>query len=84
MFDDVSRLRAVVDHNTKEVEDYTTQYEDQCKLVEALGIDKNLPENKTVLDILTLRMSHLDKALDRETASIANLTNFRVAKEAAI
>jgi hypothetical protein len=27
VFDDVSRLRAVVDRSTKEVEDYTSEYE---------------------------------------------------------
>jgi hypothetical protein len=84
VFDDVSRLRAVVDRNTKEVEDYTTQCEDPCKLLEVLGTDRNKPENKSVLDILTLRMSRLDKALDRETAIIANLTKIRVAEEAVV
>ncbi len=54
VLDDVSRLRAVVDRNTKEVKDYTTQYEDQYKLVEALGTDRNKPKNKSVHDILTL------------------------------
>ena len=63
---DVSRLRTVVDRSTKEVKDYTSKYEDQYKLVEALGIDRNKPENKSVLDILTLRESRLDASLGRE------------------
>jgi hypothetical protein len=83
VFDDVSRLCAVVDRITKDVEDYTSQYENQYKLVEALGIERNKPENKNALDILALRLSRLDKALDRETKAIANLTNCRVAQEAA-
>ncbi len=70
VFDDVSRLSAVVDRITKDVEDYSSQYEDQYKLVEALGNDKNKPENKNVLDILALRLSRLDKAQDREIKAI--------------
>ncbi len=84
VFDDVSRLCAVVDRITKDVQDYTSQYEDQYKLVEALGIERNKPENKNAVDILALRLSRLDKALDRETKAIANLTKCRVAQEAAI
>ena len=53
-------------------------------MVEALGNDRNKPENKNVLDILALRLSRLDKAQDREIKAIANLTNCRVAQEAAI
>jgi hypothetical protein len=83
VFDDVSRLCAVVDRITKDVEDYTSQYENQYKLVEALGTERNKPENKNALDILVLRLSRLDKAQDREIKAIANLTNCRVAQEAA-
>ena len=46
VLEDVSRLRAVVDRSTKEVKDYTTQYEDQYKLVKALGTDRNKPETR--------------------------------------
>ena len=53
--DDGSRLRAVVDRTAMKVKDYTSQFEDQYHLVEALGIAMNLPENKSVLDILALR-----------------------------
>ena len=81
VFDDISRLSAVVDRITKDVEDYSSQYEDQYKVVEALGNDRNKPENKNVLDILALRLSRLDKAQDREIKAIANLTNCRVAQE---
>ncbi len=84
VFDDVSRLRAVVDRNTKVVEDYNSQYEEQYNLVEALGTYKNKPENKSVFIILTLSESRLDRALAREMASIANLTNFRVAEKVVI
>ncbi len=40
---DVSRLRAVVDRSTTEVKDYTLQYENHYKLVEALGTNRNKP-----------------------------------------
>ena len=67
--EDVSRLRAVLlDRNTKEVKDYTSQYSDPYKLVEALGTHRNTPENKSVLDILTLRdESRLDASLVRDS-----------------
>jgi hypothetical protein len=81
---DVSRVRAVVDRNTKEVKDYTSQYEDQYKLVEALDTDRNKPENKSVLDILTLRDSRLNATLIRESAAIAILANFHVTDKAVI
>ncbi len=63
--DDGSRLRAVVDRTAKKVKDYTPQFEDQYKLVEALGTTMNLPENKSALDILALRERRLDAALDK-------------------
>ena len=63
--EDGARLRAVVDRTAKEVKNYTSQYEDQEKLVEALGAALNAPENKTVLDILALRERRLDTAIGR-------------------
>ncbi len=62
VLDDGSRLRAVVDRSTQEVKDYTLPYEDQYHLVEALGVSKNKPENKNVLDILTPREGCRDAA----------------------
>jgi hypothetical protein len=53
--DDGSRLRAVVDRTTEEVKDYTSQFKDQRKHVEALGTALNAPEKKDVLDNLALR-----------------------------
>jgi hypothetical protein len=74
----------VVDRTAKELKDYTSQYEDQCKLVEALGTAMNAPENKSVLDILTLRECRLDAALGRENTTTANLTNFCVAERSVV
>ena len=48
-------LRAVVVRTTQEVKDYTTQYEDHCKLDDAIGTALNTPENKSVVDILATR-----------------------------
>ncbi len=79
VLEDVSRLRAVVDHSMKEVKDYTTQYEDQYKRVEALGTDRNKPENKSVLDILTPREGRLDATRVRESVAIAFLADFHAA-----
>ena len=41
----ISLLRAVLGRTSQEVMDYTVQYEDQVKLVEALGTAMNAPEN---------------------------------------
>ena len=84
VLEDVSRLRAVVDHSTKEVKDYTTQYEDQYKLVEVLGTDRSKSENKSVLDILTLREGRLDASLVKEADAIAILANFYTGNKAPI
>jgi hypothetical protein len=82
--EDGSRLRAMVDRIAKEVNYYTSQYEDQCQLVEALGTTLNAPENKSVLDILTLRERRLDAALGRENTTIANLIIFCVAERSVL
>jgi hypothetical protein len=81
---DGSRLRAVVDRTAVEVKDYTSQFEDQYKLVQALGTDVNLPENKSVLDILALKERRLDAALARESTTSANLTTFCVAESSVL
>ena len=78
--EDGSRLRALVDRTAKAFKDYTSQYEDPYKLVEALGTKMNAPENKSVLDILALRERRLDATLIREDTSVANLTTFCVAE----
>ena len=70
--DDGSRLRAVVDRTAQEVKDYTSQFEDQYKLVEAIVTAMNLPENKSVLDILAIKERRLDAALVRENKAVAN------------
>jgi hypothetical protein len=49
---DAKRLRAVVDRIVIEVKDYTAQYKEQRKIVEALGTAQRAPENKGALDIL--------------------------------
>ncbi len=82
--EDGSRVRAVVDRTTQEVKVHTSQYEDRCKLVEALGTAMNAPENKSVLDILASSKRRLDAALVMETIAIANLTNFCVAEKSAL
>ena len=84
LIDDGSRLRAVVDRTAKEVKDYTSQFEDQYKLVEALGTAVNLPENKGVLDILAVKERRLDAALARENTAAANLTAFCVAESSVL
>ena len=71
--------RAVLIRITQEVKDYTTQYEDQSKLVNALGTTMNAPENKSVLDILAMRERRLDVALVRESNANSTLANFCVA-----
>ena len=40
----------------------------------------NLPENKSVLDILALKERRLDAALGRKNTAVANLTAFCVAE----
>ncbi len=84
MLTDVSRLRAVVDRSTKEVEDYTKEFEDQYTAVEALGDARDEPEFPSVINIMKMRESRLDAALARESATIANMTNYRVAEQALI
>ena len=78
VLDDDSRLRAVVDRSTEEVKDYTLQYEDQYNLMEALSVNMNKPENKNVLDILTLREGHLDASRIRETSALDALSVFPI------
>ena len=73
-------LRAVVMRTAQEVKDYTTQYEDQRKLVDAIDTAMKAPENKSVLDILAVRERRLDVALVRELNAIANFTNFCIAE----
>jgi hypothetical protein len=84
LIDDGSRLRAVVDRTAQDVKDYTSQVEDQYKLVEALGTAMNLLENKSVLDILAIKERRLDAALVRENTSVANLTAFCVAESSVL
>ena len=52
--------------------------------MEALGINKNKPENKNALDILTLRESRLDAARVREAAAMVLLADFLAAEKAAV
>ena len=40
---DISLLRAVLGRTSQEVKDYTVHYEDQVKLVDALGTAMNAP-----------------------------------------
>ena len=63
-------LRAVLIRATQEVKEYMTQYEDQYKLVNALGTAMNASENKSVLDILAMRECRLDVALVSESNAI--------------
>jgi hypothetical protein len=79
-----SRMRVEVDRNAKEVKDCTSQYEDRCTLVEALYSAMKAPENKSVLDILSLSEHRLDAALGRENTAIANLANFCVAERSVL
>jgi hypothetical protein len=82
--DDGYRLRAVADRSTQEVKDYTLQYEDRYNLVEALGVNKNKPENMNVLDILTLREGRLEAARIWEAAALVALSIFLAAEKAAL
>jgi hypothetical protein len=77
-------LRAVFIRTAQEVKDYTTKYEDQCKLIDALGIALNAPENKSVLDILAMRDRRLEAALVTEANAIAVLTNFCLAENSVL
>ena len=75
----------MVDRVDKEVKDYISQYEDQYKIVEALGTAMNAPENKSILDILALlRERRLDAALGRENRVVTNLHTFCVAKRSVL
>ncbi len=76
-------MRALLDRATQEVKDYTVQYEDQVKLVNALGSDMNAPENKVVLDVLAMRERRMDAALVKEANAIDNFTMFCVAEKSA-
>ena len=68
--EDISLLRAVLGRTSQEVKDYTVQYEDQVKLVEALGTAVNAPENRATLDVLAMKERRLDAALIREANAI--------------
>ena len=82
--EDGSLLRAVVSRTTKDVKDSTTMCEDQCELVDALGIALNDPENKSVLDIHAMRERRLEAVLVREMNAIASHTNFCVAEKSVL
>jgi hypothetical protein len=74
----------VVVRTAKEVKDYTSQYEDRRKLVEALGAALNAPENKSVLDILALMERRLDTPIVTEETTVANLATFCVAEKSVL
>jgi hypothetical protein len=82
--EDCVLLRAVLIRATQEVKEYMTQYEDQYKLVNALGTAMNASENKSVLDILAMRECRLDVALVRESNAISTLANFCLAEKGAL
>jgi hypothetical protein len=82
--EDGSRLRAVVDRTMQGFKDYTSQYEDQCNLVEALGTAVHAPGNKNVIGILAQRKRRLNAALVKKTTAIVNLANFSVAETSAL
>jgi hypothetical protein len=77
-------IRAVVIRTVHEVKDSTTQYEDHCKLVNALGTALNAPENKSVFSILAMMERRLDAALVSGTNAIASFTNFCVAEKSVL
>jgi hypothetical protein len=52
--------------------------------VEALGTDRNKSENKSVLDILTLREGRLDAARVRESVAIAFIADFHAADKVVV
>ncbi len=81
---DVSRLRAAVDRTTKEVENFTKEFEYQYMEVEALGDARDEPEFASVINIMKPRESRLDATLAMESPTIANLTNSRVAEQVVI
>ena len=53
--EDISLLRAVLGRTSREVKDYTVQYEDQAKVVEALGAAAGTPEYAAAIDVLAMR-----------------------------
>ena len=73
--DDISLLRAILGRTSQEVKDYTIQYEDHVKLVEALGTAMNAPENRDTLDVLAMKERRLESAFIREANAIEKLTN---------
>jgi hypothetical protein len=81
--EDISLLRAILDRTSQEVKDYTVHYEDQVKLVEALGTAINAPENKVALDVLAMKGRRLEAVLVREANAIEKLTIFCVADKGA-
>ena len=75
--DDISLLRAIlIGRKSQEVKNYTVQYEDQVKLVEALGTAMKAPENRATLDVLAMKERRLDAALVREANAIEKLNIF--------
>ena len=76
---DAERLRSIVDRTATEVKDYTIQYEERRKVVEALGTAQSALENKSVLDILALRERRLGATNIREVVAISTLTNCCIA-----
>jgi hypothetical protein len=82
--EDISLLRAVLGRTSREVKDYTVQYEDQAKVVEALGAAAGTPEYAAAIDVLAMRERRLDSALGREANALQKLTDFCVADKSAI
>ena len=80
----IARLRVVVDRTTTEVNDYTVQYEERRKVVEALGATQSAPKNKRALDVLELRERRLDAARLRKFVAISNLSNRCIADNNAL
>ena len=81
--EDISLLRAVLGRTSQEFKDYTLHYEDQVKLVEALGTAVNAPEKRATLDVLAMKERRLDSTLIIEANAIEKLTNFCVAEKGA-
>ena len=82
--EDISLLRAVLGRTSREVKDYTVQYEEQAKVVEALGAAVNTPEHAAAIDVLVMRERRLDSALGREANALQKLTDFCVADKSAL
>ena len=65
--------------------DYKKFYEDQLAIVKALSTAEQAePGNKALFDILLMREKRVEAARNRETATLALLSNCMIAESSAV